>query len=74
MNRGLIEAPYYPLTRARVKRILPRFMNRGLIEACWFRRGRAFESELPRFMNRGLIEARSAAERKLAILDYFPDS
>ena len=40
---------------------LPRFMNRGLIEAGDGPLGRPLSAGLPRFMNRGLIEARSSA-------------
>ena len=38
--------------------VLPRFMNRGLIEAARMYRITTRTSVLPRFMNRGLIEAR----------------
>ena len=52
---------------------LPRFMNRGLIEAASTRASRSAIGILPRFMNRGLIEAdphRLFGE----VREHFPDS
>ena len=52
---------------------LPRFMNRGLIEAGTMAVGHIVQVALPRFMNRGLIEAlQGRLERGDA--DNFPDS
>ena len=44
-----------------MKMLLPRFMNRGLIEAVEIGRMEGFPFLLPRFMNRGLIEAVGSA-------------
>ena len=52
---------------------LPRFMNRGLIEAADNSALGNSAPALPRFMNRGLIEARVTGT-KLGIGRNFPDS
>ena len=61
MNRGLIEARSIQVWRP-AEIALPRFMNRGLIEAVGADpSGDVLDTVLPRFMNRGLIEAFSMA-------------
>ena len=57
MNRGLIEATSAPIFSMLAVFSLPRFMNRGLIEAMMSVNLMDWTPELPRFMNRGLIEA-----------------
>ena len=47
---------------------LPRFMNRGLIEASCRARERRVDRELPRFMNRGLIEASLQGESRAFVV------
>ena len=49
-------------------RILPRFMNRGLIEAERALPLRSLRTLLPRFMNRGLIEALAILARERVCL------
>ena len=73
MNRGLIEASVFGMSRSPILVELPRFMNRGLIEARGGTRRTRTSLRLPRFMNRGLIEAihsRPAIARGV----HFPDS
>jgi len=55
-------------------RRLPRFMNRGLIEARSSARENDTVSELPRFMNRGLIEATGRPATAARCRWNFPDS
>ena len=74
MNRGLIEARGMG-GRPLEFDPLPRFMNRGLIEACRLscRFGLGLIS-LPRFMNRGLIEAPLPLIPSELHSRHFPDS
>ena len=74
MNRGLIEAGVVILTLPQVSSGLPRFMNRGLIEATAGEAINPFVRKLPRFMNRGLIEAARGSREPVDLRLDFPDS
>ena len=73
MNRGLIEARAETKEIEQADQLLPRFMNRGLIEADLAILLLLRAAPLPRFMNRGLIEAISVTASPRRIIN-FPDS
>ena len=73
MNRGLIEGDCRPESELD-RPLLPRFMNRGLIEGTLPAvQSQGYSDILPRFMNRGLIEGsgREATPDELAGLPRF---